>query len=121
MLADWAKDHGAGAGEGLAGLAGQAAAAAREVDEHVATGDPECRWCPVCRTIHAVRRCTPEVRDQLAVAAAQLMQAAAGLLVAATPPTDRAGSARGDHVQRIDLDEDDPDDDDPGDGSGGTP
>lgn len=115
-LSDWARQHGGlggGAGEGggpglgygLAGLAGQAARAAREVDAHIATDDPECRWCPVCRTIHLVRQGTPEVRDQLAVAAAHLMQAAAGLLVAASAPEQRERSP-GEHVQHIDLDGD---------------
>ncbi len=42
-LADWAGDH------------------ARDVDEHLATGDAECLYCPVCRTVHAVRQASPEV------------------------------------------------------------
>ncbi len=120
----------AGRGSGKRGAA-QAAGAARRIDAHLATDDPECRWCPVCRTIHLVRACTPEVRDQLAVAAAHLMQAAAGLLVAASAP-DRRDRPPGDQVQHIDLDDgpeasDEPDGPDrpvgpdgPG-NSGGTP
>jgi len=76
--------------------------ASRSIDEHVATGDPECRYCPVCRTVHVLREATPEVREHLAGAAASLMQAAASVLAAAaTPP----GSRRSATVERIDLDD----------------
>jgi len=127
VLSDWAREHedtgretgqdtgqdtgqrfshgfSQGFGEGLAGLAGEAADAVRGLDAHLAAGDPGCRWCPVCRTIHLVRECTPEVRDQLAVAAAHLMQAAAGLLVAASGQQ-RRGHPSGERVQHIDLDD----------------
>ena len=86
-LAEWAGDH---LGDGL-----------REVDEHLATGGAECLYCPVCRTVHAVRQASPEVRAQLVGAASTLLQAAAGLLAGA----DKAGPSR---VQHIDLDEDTP-------------
>lgn len=94
-LADWAGDH---VGD-----------RAREVNEHIATGDAECLYCPICRTVHAVREASPEVRAQLAGAASTFLQAAAGLLSAAghtEPPTSR--------VQHIDLDDqDEPDEDAP--------
>lgn len=129
-LADWARDQGAEVGGGLgaaaAGLAGQAAAAAKEVDAHLATGAPECRWCPVCRAVHAVRSCAPEVREQLLVAADALVKAAAGFLATqvpegardAVPPSGPAPRGHGPRppqpsgVERIDLDPDDPDDTD---------
>ena len=121
-LSDWAREHGpdlgpdlgsdsggpaggpaTGLGDTLAGLAGHAAAVVRDVGAHVDTGDATCTWCPVCRTVHLVRSTSPEVRDHLASAAASLMQAAAGFLVASTP-----GSARGTQgVERIDLDDED--------------
>ncbi len=87
VLAGWASDH------------------AREVNEHLATGDAECLYCPICRTVHAVREASPEVRAQLATAASAFLQAAAGLMAAANPaePSSR--------VQRIDLDDADPDED----------
>ena len=69
---------------------------------HVDTGAPECAWCPVCRTVHLVRATSPEVRDHLATAAASLMQAAAGILAAASTPHDR----RPPGVEHIDLDGD---------------
>src|SRR4051794_26357518 len=83
-LADWAGDH------------------AREVNEHLATGDAECLYCPICRTVHAARHASPEVKGQLAAAASSFLQAAAGLLSAAghgEPPASR--------VQHIDLDDED--------------
>ena len=105
-LSDWAKDHGSDLGEGLSGLAAHAASSARDLDEHIATGSPECTYCPICRTVHAVRQTSPEVRAHLAVAAASLMQAAAGLLATAVPDDARAASARGDGIEHIDLDDD---------------
>ena len=96
-LADWAREHGSG-------LAAHAAGAAREVDEHLDTGAPECEWCPVCRTVHVLRQASPEVREHLAVAAASLMQAAAGVLATASRGSD---PRRADGMERIDLDGDD--------------
>ena len=66
-------------------------------------GGGACAWCPVCRGAALVRQTSPEVKAHLTVAASSLLQAAAGLLAAAQPPT-----APGPGVQRIDLDEDAP-------------
>jgi hypothetical protein len=94
-LADWAGDH---VGDRI-----------REVDEHLATGDAECLYCPICRTVHAVRQANPEVRAQLATAASTFLQAAAGLLAAAGQ-----GGPSAHRVQHIDLDDEaDPDEDAP--------
>lgn len=90
-LADWAKDttHLPG---GLSGLGG--------FEEHLATGAPECTYCPVCRTVHAVRQLSPEVRAQLATAGTALLQAASTLLASATSePRPTAG------FEHIDLDD----------------
>ncbi len=113
-LADWARDHGPDLGphlgpnlaQGISGFATRAASAAREVDEHLDTGASECEWCPVCRTVHLIRQTSPEVREHLAVAATSLMQAAAGVMVAASRGSESRG---GDGVERIDLDGDDED------------
>jgi hypothetical protein len=83
-LGDWAKDH------------------ARDVDEHLATGAAECTYCPICRTVHAVRTASPEVKAQLLTSAQGLLEAATGLLAAATQHTEQRPTS----VQRIDLDED---------------
>jgi hypothetical protein len=84
VLAGWATDH------------------ARDLNEHLATGDAECLYCPICRTVHAVRGASPEVRDQLATAASSFLQAAAGLLAGAT-----AGGETASRVEHIDLDDED--------------
>jgi hypothetical protein len=90
-LADWASDH------------------AREVNEHLATGDAECLYCPICRTVHAIRAASPEVKAQLAGAASTFLEAAAGLLSAAGQADPSAS-----RVQHIDLDDEgDPDEDAP--------
>ena len=80
---------------------------ARGVDEHIDTGAEECTYCPICRTVHVVRLASPEVRTHLTMAAANLMQAAAGILAAASEDGSRTGSGRGDGVEHIDLDEGD--------------
>jgi hypothetical protein len=91
-------------GEEAAKLFGAFAGMLRDVDEHLATDDPECTYCPICRTVHLVRQTSPEVRAHLAAAASSLVQAAAGLLATQVPQERPAG------VERIDLDQDVPDD-----------
>lgn len=105
-LGDWARDQGPDLG---AGVAGQAAAAAGQVEDHLATGSAACTYCPICRAVHVVRSANPEVRAQLSVAASALLQAGAGLLAALGAHPERAGQTRrgGPPVERIDLDEDD--------------
>lgn len=84
-LSGWAREHGS--------------------EEHLATGAPECTYCPVCRVVHAVRQCSPEVRQHLAVAAASLVQAASALMTAVgTPPDNGDPATRRDTVEHIDLD-----------------
>ena len=78
-LSDWAGTHG----------------------EEAATS-PECTWCPVCRTVHAVRHASPEVRAQLTTAAQSLLSAASALLAAAQQPPSSAPASR---VEKIDLED----------------
>jgi hypothetical protein len=80
---------------------------ARGVDEHIDTGAEECTYCPICRTVHVVRLASPEVRTHLAMAAANLMQAAAGILAAAGSDDASDTGGRGDGVEHIDLGEGD--------------
>jgi len=102
-LSGWAREHAGDAGEGLSGLAGQAAASAQDLNEHLATGSAECTVCPVCRTVHAVRQLSPEVKAHLMTAVTSLAQAAAAIMVT----TDARGSTPpGDGVEHIDLDDD---------------
>jgi hypothetical protein len=87
-----------GLADALGGLLGS-------VNEHVATGGEDCRYCPVCQVIHAVRETNPEVRQQLSSAASSLLHAAAGLLATQAPRPEPQG------VQKIDLSDDAPWDD----------
>ncbi|MCW2815386.1 MAG: hypothetical protein JWN84_2841 [Nocardioides sp.] len=115
-LSGWAQESGeAGAGLGatLGGLAGQAAERLGEVSEHLATGAAECTYCPVCRTVHAIRGTSPEVRAHLATAASSFLQAVAGVLATVPPaPGTPASSTPGRDFERIDLDTDGDDHDD---------
>lgn len=107
-LSGWAREHAGDAGEGLSGLAAQAAASAHDLNEHLATGSAECTVCPVCRTVHAVRQLSPEVRAHLTTAVTSLAQAAAALLAASqSAPAEDGG------VEHIDLCDDWPDGDPP--------
>ncbi|MET1059027.1 MAG: hypothetical protein ABWX84_05495 [Nocardioides sp.] len=103
-LSGWARTHGGDLGQGLSDIA---SAAMQDVDEHIATGAPECRYCPVCRVVHVVRDVSPEVRTHLMMAGANLMQAAAALMATAVQDDKSRGSGG---VERIDLDDDWPED-----------
>ncbi len=98
-LSEWARDQGTDYAGSAAGAAGAFAHAVKDVNEHVATGSQDCRYCPVCQVIHAVRQTSPEVRAHLTLAASSLMHAAAGLL--ATNTSDQQKSPP---VEKIDLD-----------------
>ena len=98
-LSGWARDQGVDYAGSAAGAAAAMSETMHSINEHVSTGSQECRYCPVCQVIHAVRTTSPEVKAHLAVAASSLMQAAAGVLATQVPP-DRKGP-----VEKIDLDE----------------
>ena len=104
-LSGWAREHAGEAGEGLTGLAEQAAASAHELNDHLSTGAAECTVCPICRGVHAVRQLSPEVKDHLASAAASLVQAAATLMATQVPEDE--GTA---DVEHIELDDEWPED-----------
>jgi hypothetical protein len=88
----------------LGALAGWATDHAREVDDHIATGAAECLYCPVCRTVHAARQASPELKTQLVEAASSFLQAAAGLLSA--PGAAGPAASRVQHIDLDDLDDD---------------
>jgi hypothetical protein len=98
-LSGWAREQGDGVSSMTGSLAG---GVADELHEHLATGSSECAWCPVCRTVAAVRQTSPEVRAHLASAASSFMLAISGLMATEAP-------ARGGSVEHIDLDDDDVD------------
>lgn len=114
-LTDWARDQGQAHVDSAEEVFRGLGAAAHSVNDHLATGGEDCRYCPVCLVIAQVRRTTPEVREHLALAASSLMQAAAGML-ATQVPTDQRRSGP---VERIDLDEEPRDED--GQGGGTAP
>ena len=97
-LSGWAREHAGEASDGLSGFAAHAAASAQDLNEHLATGAAECTVCPVCRTVHAVRQLSPEVRTHLATAMTSLAQAAAAIMATADARPDRDGS-----VEHIDV------------------
>ena len=82
------------------------ATSARDVNEHIATGGAECTYCPICRTVHVVRQTSPEVRSPPR-GGGRVADAGGGrdLLATAVPDEHRAGAARGDGVEHIDLDD----------------
>ena len=98
-LSDWARDQGTDYAGSAVGAAGAFAHAVRDVNDHVATGGEDCRYCPVCQVIHVVRQTSPEVREHLSVAASSLLQAAAGLLATNTTQHPKPST-----VEKIDLD-----------------
>ena len=108
-LQDWARDSGSEYAEAGAAAAAGAASGAHRINEHLATGGEDCRYCPLCRVISAVRGTSPEVRAHLASAAASLISAAAGVL-ATQVPEQRADAdperGREAPVQKIYLDGD---------------
>ena len=99
-LSDWARDQGTDYAGSAAGAAGAFASAVQDVNEHVATGGEDCRYCPVCQVIHVVRQTSPEVREHLSVAASSLLQAAAGLLATNTGPAPEVLDGREDRPGR---------------------
>jgi hypothetical protein len=107
-LQDWAKESGSDYAGAATGAAAGAASALRDVNEHIATGSEDCRYCPICQAISLVRSTSPEVRQHLSSAASSLLQAAAGVL--ATPVPDQ-GARREGAVEKIDLDDGDWEDD----------
>lgn len=104
-LQGWAKESGADSADAASSVFSGVAASWHEVNEHIATGGEDCRYCPVCQVIGAVRSTSPEVRQHLASAVTSLAQAVTGL-IAPHVPTDPGGRARQDPVEKIDLDDD---------------
>lgn len=68
------------------------AQATRDPAPGIATGAPECRYCPICRTIAAARNSGPDVTDHLADAGMALMSAVRETVAAyqrTRPPRER--------------------------------
>ena len=106
---EWAKESGHEYGDTLGAAANGAAGMFSGVNEHIATGGRDCRYCPVCRMISAARATSPEVKQHLTSAASSLLQAAAGYMESHGPERHepRADGA----MERIDLSDDEWEDD----------
>ena len=72
-------------------------------DEHLATGSPECRVCPLCQAIGAARSVRPEAVEHLLDAAASFV---AALRASVATPPDGGAAPRTPGVQHIDIRED---------------
>ena len=72
-------------------------------EEHVATGSPECQFCPVCQGIGALRHVRPEAVEHLLDAAASFV--AALKVAVTTPPPSDGTPRRTPPVQHIDVGE----------------
>jgi hypothetical protein len=78
--------------------------------EHIATGAPECRWCPICQAISLLRTTSPDVKEHVAslvVVARQILDAV-GEAVAEGGPQSKPHPEPKPDVEHIDLSEDDP-------------
>ncbi len=99
-LSGWAKDQGTDYAGSASSATSAVAGMFHDVNEHVATDGADCRYCPVCQVISAVRTTSPEVKAHLAIAASSLIQAAAGVLATQVP-----NDAKNSSVEKINLDE----------------
>ncbi len=106
-LQEWARESGHEYAGAAAGAAEGAASTFQQVNEHLATGGADCRYCPLCQVIALVRSTSPEVRHHLGAAASSLLQAASGVLATSVP--DRPSRPQG-GFEHIDL-SDEPDSD----------
>ncbi|WP_239455304.1 hypothetical protein [Nocardioides gilvus] len=123
-FAGWAGQQGAEVHHGVEDVARQALDGVQAMtdgfEEHLATGAAECTWCPLCRTVHAVRELSPEVKAHLVSAASSLVKASAALLATVVPeqgassqqsapqPGPRSSPAQQSRIQHIDIDDPDP-------------
>lgn len=115
VLSGLARDQAAQYSAGAESVTASATAAMRSVNEHIATGDPECTYCPICRVVHAARSASPEVKAHLSSALLSLAQAASSLMAppqAEAKPRDEDDSANDDvaapadgALHKIDLDD----------------
>jgi hypothetical protein len=78
-----------------------AASAFKNLNEHIATGSDECKYCPLCQVISSVREVSPEVKQHLTSAASSLLSAAAAAMGTGDHGTGRRPSKS--PVEKIDL------------------
>jgi len=100
-LQGWAKESGSDYAHAAAGAASSGSSSLSFINEHIATGGKDCRYCPLCQVISAVRQTSPEVKQHLASAATSFLQAGVGIL--ATHAPDQSKGRRESGVEKIDL------------------
>ncbi len=101
-LAAWARDHDVAGQVGAWSHRGAGDGPQPDEAQGVARGEHpvECRFCPLCRAVHAVRQVSPEARAHLLVAVTSLAKAGEALL-RTEPPEPGTGKPDREH---IDLD-----------------
>ncbi|MGN6721674.1 MAG: hypothetical protein ACTHJM_03565 [Marmoricola sp.] len=114
VLSGIARDQASQYTAGAESMTSSAASALRNVNEHIATGDAECTYCPICRVVHAARTASPEVKAHLSSALLSLAQAASSFMAPPSAPQskDEEQSAGDDYaapadgaLHKIDLDD----------------
>lgn len=100
-LQGWARESGTDYAGAAAAAASGASSSLSSLNEHIATGGKDCRYCPLCQVISAVRETSPEVKQHLTSAATSLLHAAAGVL--ATQVQDQHRRHKDSGVENIDL------------------
>jgi len=100
----WARENGSEYANAAADVASGGSSTIDSINEHIATGGEDCKYCPVCQVISAVRGTSPEVRQHLTSAATSFMHAVAGLLETHGPDQKHARPDPG--VEKIDLSDD---------------
>ena len=100
-LQGWARESGNDYASAAADVASEAASSVHSLNEHIATGGEDCRYCPICQVISAVRETSPEVKQHLSTASMSFMHAVAGII--ASHASDKAGRTRTDAMEHIDL------------------
>jgi hypothetical protein len=68
------------------------------LSEHIATGAPECRYCPLCRLVAVLRGNRPEVTERVAEAASAVADAVRTVADALARPAGSAWSAATDRT-----------------------
>lgn len=110
-LQGWARENRNDYAGAAADVVSEAASSFHALNEHIATGGENCRYCPICQLISAVRETSPEVKQHLSTASTSLMHAVAGII--ASHVSDQAGKTRTDAaMEHIDLSDGDDWDDD---------
>jgi hypothetical protein len=75
-----------------------------DLGPHLATGSPECQYCPLCAAVAVLRGARPEVTEKLVEAGSTLLTAVRAAFDSA-PAWPGAGTPEpGSRVERIDLD-----------------